>query len=166
MTDIDTLIEKLDLQPHPEGGYFRETYRSSGQIDSTNLPMDISGTRNYATCIYFLLTSDNFSAFHKIKQDEIWHFYNGAPISLHILDQKGGYQKHLVGANLENGEMPQVVVKAGDWFSSEVESMNTYALAGCTVSPGFDFKDFEMASREALIEAYPEQTELIIRLTR
>lgn len=166
MLDIETLIQKLKLQSHPEGGFFKETYRSSGQIEQTSLPHDIKGKRNYSTCIYFLLTSANFSAFHRIKQDEIWHFYLGAPISLHVLDQQGNHHKHMIGSDLMNGEHPQVVVSAGDWFASEVEAPDAFALAGCTVSPGFDFADFEMADREDLIHKYPGHSQIINKLTR
>ncbi len=113
-----------------------------------------------------MLTSDNFSAFHRIKQDEIWHFYKGSPISLHILTKDGNYEKHLIGSNLDQGEVPQFVVYGGDWFASEIESLNSCALAGCTVSPGFDFTDFEMANRQEILQIYPEHYEVIKKLTR
>lgn len=166
MYRIRDIIERLELLPHPEGGYFKETYRSDISIDKQALPSPFKSNRNFCTAIYFLLTSDNFSAFHKIKQDEIWHFYGGSPISLHIITKEGYYAKHLIGPNLENGEVPQFVVKGGDWFASEVETPDSFGLAGCTVSPGFDFEDFEMAKRQDLINRYPEMREVITRLTR
>jgi predicted cupin superfamily sugar epimerase len=166
MPRIDDIIEQLGLQKHPEGGYYNETYRSRGKIPKQALGPDFGGDRNYSTAIYFLLTSDNFSAFHRIRQDEIWHFYEGSPIRLHILDQNGKYEEVILGNDLGKMHHFQYVVQAGHWFASEVSEHDSYSLAGCTVSPGFDFEDFEMASGEQLVAKYPSQTELIKRLTR
>lgn len=157
MNKIDGIISRLQLQPHPEGGFFRETYRSDGVID-------FNGKRNYSTCIYFLLTAETFSAFHRIKQDEIWHFYDGSTIELHQISPGGKHDTILIGANFENGEIPQYVVPAGYWFGATVSG--EYGLVGCTVSPGFDFQDFELAKREKLILAFPELSEIINKLTR
>lgn len=162
---ISQIIERLNLEPHPEGGYFRETYRSSGKIQQDSLESGFEGMRNYSTCIYFLLTSNDFSAFHRIKQDEIWHFYDGSPIRLHVIDPSGTYSEHLIGRELMLGENPQVIVPAGCWFAAEVEDGNAYSLVGCTVSPGFDFRDFELRSRQELITLFPNQKELISKLT-
>lgn len=166
MTTVDSIIKGLELLPHPEGGYFKETYRSQLIIPKDILPVDFDGDRNTCTAIYFLLTSDNFSAFHKIKQDEMWHFYSGSPINLHIINGQGHYQKIMIGSNLERGELPQFVVKGGDWFASEVAEPDSHALAGCTVSPGFDFADFEMADRIELSQKFPDHQQIINRLTR
>ena len=166
MSRIDELIRHLELKEHPEGGYFKETYRSPGIIGKAALGPDFSGDRNYSTAIYFLLTSGNFSAFHRIRQDEIWHYYEGAPIRLHILKQNGTYQEVILGRDLDNLQHYQYVVQAGDWFASEVSEADSYSLAGCTVSPGFDFDDFEMASREELAARYSFASDLIRRLTR
>jgi predicted cupin superfamily sugar epimerase len=166
MTKAEKIANKLDLEPHPEGGYFKETYRSSGLISENNLGNEFSGERNYATCIYFLLTSNTFSAFHRIKQDEIWHFYKGAPIKLHIISAEGHYNYIIIGNNLDQGEVPQYVVNAKDWFAAEVIGNETYTLLGCTVSPGFDFKDFELAERDLLISKFPKHKTLINKLTR
>ena len=160
------LINALDLESHPEGGYFKETYRSDGEISKGQLGEAFTGKRNYSTCIYFLLTSDNFSAFHKINQDEIWHFYDGSPIRLHIISKNGSYSNHSIGIDIQNGELPQYVVKAGDWFAAEVEDENSFTLLGCTVSPGFSFEDFELGSRAELISQFPEHHEIIKALTR
>ena len=166
MTEAEKIAKQLQLQPHPEGGYFKETYRSHGSINQTDLSDDISGNRNYSTAIYFLLTSDSFSAFHRIKQEEIWHFYKGSPIKLHILSEKGLYTHITIGNNLENREFPQYVVSAKDWFAAEVLGLDTYSLLGCTVSPGFDFKDFELAERNVLISTFPQHNKIIEKLTR
>ncbi|WP_298533133.1 cupin domain-containing protein [uncultured Algibacter sp.] len=166
MTDAKKIANKLNLLPHPEGGYYKETYRSSGVINQENLGNDFLGERHYSTCIYFLLTSDTFSAFHRIKQDEIWHFYKGTAIKLHIISAKGLYNNVVIGNDLEKGELPQYVVNAGDWFAAEVISSNAYTLLGCTVSPGFDFKDFELAERHSLTQLFPEHQDIILKLTR
>ncbi|MCA0932383.1 cupin domain-containing protein [Lutimonas saemankumensis] len=166
MNSIENILRELELLPHPEGGFYKETYRSDNSIEPYALPGSYKSSRNFCTAIYFLLTSDNFSAFHKIKQDEIWHFYGGSAISLHIITKEGAYEKHLIGADISKGEVPQFVVKGGDWFASEIEARDSFGLAGCTVSPGFDFEDFEMADRQDLIERYPDHARIITKLTR
>lgn len=165
MTKIEEIIEKFNLNPHPEGGYFRETYRSNGEIDKNSLPISYEGNRNYATCIYFLLTSDTFSAFHKIKQDEIWHFYDGSPIKLYIISDEGLYSEHVIGSNFSEGEVPQFVVPGNHWFAAETINKEDYSLVGCSVSPGFDFKDFELPTKKELVTKFPEHQHIIERLT-
>jgi predicted cupin superfamily sugar epimerase len=153
VSDAAFWIERLDLRPHPEGGYFRETYRASESI---------------ATAIYFLLTRDAFSAFHRIRSDELWHFYAGSPITLAVLDAEGKGQlaTYALGRDPTRGESLQVVVPAGAWFAAEVASAGAYALVGCTVAPGFDFADFELGARAQLLEHYPQHRGVIERLTR
>ncbi|WP_298898818.1 cupin domain-containing protein [uncultured Psychroserpens sp.] len=162
---IQQIIKQLELQPHPEGGYFKETYRSSGEIKNDSLGDNYNGQRNYSTCIYFLLTSDNFSALHRIKQDEIWHFYNGSPIRLHVISESGIHTEHLIGNDLNKGEVPQYIVPGGCWFAAEVIDKNAYSLVGCTVSPGFSFEDFELKSRTELMALFPDKETIITRLT-
>jgi hypothetical protein len=161
----EEIILKLGLQPHPEGGYFRETYRSEGSIIEESLDEQYAGSRNYSTCIYFLLTSERFSAFHRIKQDEIWHFYFGSPIRLHIISEAGLHSEHVIGIDLERGEVPQLVVPGGCWFAAEVFEEDSYSLVGCTVSPGFSFEDFEMKGKDELTALFPKCHNLIERLT-
>ena len=165
-TRIEELIRKLELLDHPEGGYYRETYRSRGLISASELSPSFGGGRNYSTAIYFLLTSENFSAFHRIRQDEVWHFYEGSNIVLHLLKPDGSYEKVILGPDISKDHHFQCVVEAGTWFASEVEAPNSYALAGCTVAPGFDFQDFEMAQARELLAQYPAFKDLIARLTR
>lgn len=160
---VDQLIELLQLQSHPEGGYFKEKYRSN-QILS-DLP-GFSGDRHVATSIYFLLTSENFSAFHKIKQDEIWHFYEGSTIELHTISEEGTHEIHLIGSQLEKGEHMQWVVPAHYWFAAKVVEPESYALVGCTVSPGFDFDDFTLAKRDSLVKLFPKHEKVIRAFTR
>jgi len=164
--EINDLVENLALLPHPEGGFYKEVYRSEKMLSKETLPDDFSGDRSYCTSIYFLLTSENFSAFHRIKQDEIWHFYGGSTLTVHILDKEGNYTAHKVGMDFSNGEQPQLVVPAGCWFASSVPKEDSYAFVGCTVAPGFDFDDFELATRTELTAEYPQHQNIIDRLTR
>lgn len=163
---IETIVERLKMDPHPEGGFYKETYRSNQVIPEDVLGPSFQGNRNYCTAIYFLLTSDNFSAFHRIQQDEIWHFYEGSSLYVHVIHPNGIYQRHVVGINFDQGELPQLVVPAGAWFASSVKEPNQYSLVGCTVAPGFDFKDFELAERSTLVKQFPEHEKVIKQLTR
>lgn len=159
-------IQQLQLAEHIEGGAFREVYRSPLQVASTALPASFGGPRHISTSIYFLLKQDQFSAFHRIKSDELWHFYYGDPLVVYELEADGTLTEHLLGSDPEQGQQFQCVVKAGSWFASRVRAGGTYALVGCTVAPGFDFADFELAEREALVNAYPAWRSLIEELTR
>lgn len=163
---IDSLIKNLELTPHPEGGYFKETYRSTGSIPKEVLKETCNGDRSYSTGIYFLLTSDTFSALHRIKQDEMWHFYDGGPLNVHVITPKGEYYTITLGRDFENGEVPQAVVPAGAWFGASVKHENDFAFVGCTVSPGFDFLDFELAKEKDLLIQYPKHKSIIKALTR
>ena len=159
------IIKSLNLIAHPEGGYYKENYRSEGLINVNNLWEGAEGNRNYSTGIYFLLEKNQFSAFHKIKQDEMWHYYMGSTLLLHTIDENGNYNIIKIGKNLYQGEFLQYVVPANTWFASEVMDKDDFVLCGCTVSPGFDFKDFEMPSREELISLYPKHAKAINSLT-
>ena len=166
MTEVDKLVHGLGLLPHPEGGWYRETYRSDETIPISSLPMRFSGDRNVATAIYFLLTATTFSALHRIKSDELWHFYAGSTLLIHVFTPDGGYHFVRLGSNLDSGESFQVLVPQGCWFGAEVEVNDGFALVGCTVAPGFDFADFELAERTSLQQQYPQHQALIKRLTR
>jgi len=159
-------IEKYNLLPHPEGGYYAETYRASETIPQATLPTRFGGDRAFSTGIYFLLESHNFSAFHRIQADEMWHFYAGEALEVFVIDAKTGELNVVrLGNNPDNGETFQAVVPAGAWFGSRPASGSTYALVGCTVAPGFDFADFEMAECAALSQLYPQHAALIAELT-
>jgi len=166
LKDFQSIIKELKLKPHPEGGYFRETYRSRGSISAECLDNDYQGRRNFSTAIYFLLTSDLFSAFHRLHQDEMWHFYDGSPLALHVISKDGLYQTKVLGRCTAKGEELQIVVRGGDWFAATVVEPNSYTLAGCTVSPGFDFEDFKLANREELVARFPQHRQIIEALTR
>ena len=159
-------IDKLGLIAHPEGGYYRETYRSGLSIAQEALPSQFNGPRLVSTAIYFLLEGEIFSAFHRLRSDELWHFYAGAPFVVHVIEEDGRYSEISLGSNPDAGERLQAVVKAGCWFASRVKDPESFALAGCTVAPGFDFEDFELGKRSNLIKLYPQRRELIEQLTR
>ncbi|MGX1931049.1 cupin domain-containing protein [Flagellimonas sp. 2504JD4-2] len=166
MNEVDFLIKKFDLQPHPEGGYFKETYRSSGVIEQTALPLSYQGARNHATCIYFLLTSNTFSAFHKIIQDEIWHFYAGSPLKIYMISDNGEYSEQVIGNDFSAGQVAQFVVPGGYWFAAKTIEPDSYSFVGCTVSPGFDFADFVLPKRTELLDKFPQYEAIIKRFTR
>lgn len=160
------LIKQLDLQTHPEGGYFKEVYRSSDKIIKEGLPERYDSNRDAATSIYYLLEEEQFSAFHKLNSDETWHFYAGSSIILHLISPEGEYSKIILGSSPGAGTLFQFTITHGTWFAAEVADKSSFSLVGCTVSPGFDFADFEMGKREELISKFPSQSELIERLTQ
>jgi len=164
--DANYWVQKLSLQLHPEGGYYRQTYKADLVLPQNSLPARFIGPRAAATAIYFLLRGTNFSAFHRLRSDELWHFYIGAPVLVHVIAEEGQLSQILLGSDPEAGETLQAVVKAGNWFASHVKDRNSFALVGCTVAPGFDFADFELAKREELLRSYPQHRDLIERLTR
>jgi hypothetical protein len=155
-------IDRLGLEKHPEGGYFKETYRSEIEL---NLP-GYGGPRNASTAIYYLLDGQQFSAFHRIKSDEVWHFYAGSPLILYVIDDAGNLHENKLGNNPDRGEALQTVVKAYCWFAASVSEPDSFSLVGCTVSPGFDFRDLEMGRRADLIRQYPQHSDIIGRYTR
>ncbi len=148
-------IEKLNLLPHPEGGYYKETYRSEQTV----------GNRSLMTAIYFLITSRNISRFHRIKSDEMWYFHAGSPLSVHTLTKEDGHQVYKVGLDVSKGETPQLLVPANTIFGSSLDSDDAYALVSCTVAPGFDFADFELFTTEELLCLYPEHEEIIRKMS-
>jgi uncharacterized protein len=155
-------IKKLNLDEHPEGGYFANTYRSDKIIEL----FGYNGTRSVCTAIYYLLTGNQFSSFHIMKSDEIWHFYSGSSLTLFIIDSKRRLNKVILGPNFDEGERFQVVVKSGCWFAVSINKKNSYSLVGCTVSPGFDYKDWKIGNRKRLTEMYPEHKKIIEKFTR
>jgi predicted cupin superfamily sugar epimerase len=163
MPTIDNLVKQLGLIPHPEGGFYSETYRSAGGYGH---PGEIQGFRSYSTAIYFLLTKGNFSALHRIKSDEVWHFYIGDPVHIHSISPNGEYRCTILGNDFLKGEIPQYVVPAGWWFGSESVGETGYSLVGCTVAPGFDFADFELAEKENLIAKFPQHKAFIEKFVR
>jgi len=154
-------IEHLELLEHPEGGYFRETYRSADAITESGLPGRFSGSHAVSTAIYFLVLNRFPSRLHRLKSDEIWHFYEGDPITLSLLHPDKRLETIRLGRNPDNGEVFQATVPAGCWFGGTVEAPGSYALVGCTVAPGFDFTDFELGTRSRLLPEFPEHADTI-----
>jgi uncharacterized protein len=155
------IVRLLEMQLHPEGGYYRESYRAP--LILSGLPQGV--LRNASTAIYFLLPAGSFSAFHRVRSDEVWHHYDGDPLALHIIDGNGAYEKILLGHNLRAGERPQAVVPADTWQAAEPLG-STFSLCGCTVAPGFDYADFELAKREEIAAQFPERATIITRFTQ
>ena len=160
------LINKFGLLPHPEGGWYKETYRSGERLDKTMLPERFNGTRSISTAIYFLLEQGNFSAFHRIKSDECWHFYCGGSLLIYIIQDNGSMDIVSLGNNIEKGDLFQYVVPANCWFASKPANDALFSFVGCTVAPGFDFDDFEMANANDLSNKYPKYAEMIKSLCR
>jgi predicted cupin superfamily sugar epimerase len=159
--DAETLIRELALAPHPEGGFFRETFRAE------QLPFELfeRGARSASTAIYFLLSGEDFSAFHRVRSDEVWHHYAGTSLALHTLDAARGHETFTLGPRVELGERPQRVVRANVYQAARLAGPG-YALCGCTVAPGFDFADFELPTRAALAALFPSAAEMVHALTR
>ncbi|MDG4563026.1 MAG: cupin domain-containing protein [Candidatus Competibacter sp.] len=157
----DDWIAHLRLAPHPEGGYFRRGYTAELTLD---LP-DRTGPRPVATAIFYLLKGDQHSRLHRLKSDELWHFHLGSALTLHRLGRREGYVATKLGANPAAGQHLQIAVRAGCWFGATVDDPAGFSLLGCTVAPGFDFADFELANRATLIHQYPQHAALIERLT-
>jgi len=163
---VEEIIRSLNLTKHPEGGYYREIYRSNEFIPVEvleNRKNTKKPYRNISTSIYYLLVNSDVSLFHRIKSDEIWHFYQGSPLLLHILDEeKQEYRNITLGKDL----VFQVVVPKNVWFSAEILDKSSYSLIGCTVSPGFEFEDFEIAKSQDLISKFPQWENLIKKFTK
>jgi predicted cupin superfamily sugar epimerase len=157
--DAADVVRTLSLLPHPEGGFYRETFRARLAVRSA------IGPRAASTAIYFLLPAGGLSALHRVRSDEVWHYYDGDPVELHTIDTGGTHATVILGPDILGGERPQHVIEAGTWQAA-VARGERYALCGCTVSPGFDFADFEMPTREAMLRLFPALGATIERLTR
>lgn len=158
-------IKTLELIEHPEGGYFRETYRAGESIPAEALPSRYGGPRAFSTSITFLLRAGQVSHFHRLRSDEVWHFYEGGPLQFHLFDERGAYRRLRLGRDPEAGEVLQTVLPRGVLFGAELWRPRSFALCGCTVAPGFDFADFEFGRREDLLARFPRHKALIGRLT-
>jgi uncharacterized protein len=164
--DVERIIRRFGLTAHPEGGYFREVYRSDLEIHHPGVPPDREARRRGGTFIYLLLAEEQFSAFHRVRwTDEIWHLYAGSALELHLIHADGSYEQRLLTSNLDEGE-PATVVEAGCWQAARVAGRAGWALGGCTVAPGFQFDDFEMPPAAELIARYRQHEGIIRELTR
>jgi predicted cupin superfamily sugar epimerase len=157
------IIDRLELAPHPERGYYVETYRAAARVSSAVH----GGERAASTAIYFLITSDQpTTSLHRLKSDEVFHLYDGGPLDILRLCPDGSWDVARLGMHLESGERPQIVVAAGTWFGTELAAVASHCLVGCTVAPGFDFADFELAEGPELEERYPAAAPWIRRMYR
>ena len=166
MDKITEIIKAFKMSKHPEGGYFSEVFRSKELHKKESLPSRYKSDRHHYSSIYFLLKKNNFSAFHKLKTDEIWHFYSGSRLLIYIIESKDKITKIKLGSDHKSEDKFQALVKNGKWFAAEVEDNKSYSLVGCTLSPGFDFEDFELGDRIKLTKQFPEHKDIIERLTR
>jgi len=165
MKTAEYYIQKLKLTAHPEGGWFKEVYRSNEIIMKSALFGRYSNERAFSTSIYFLLESEQKSLLHKLNSDEIWHFYDGSPLKLFLLDKDGNVSEIHLGRNLDKEEVLQFTIPNGQWFCAEVQDKDSFTLTGCTVSPGFDFSDFELGAREKLFKLFPHHKDFIVKFT-
>lgn len=166
MSGADQFIHHYKLQPHPEGGWYRQGYKSDEQVAANALPERFNGDRAFSTAIYFLLEQGNFSAFHRLQSDECWHFYAGDELHIYMIHQNGNLEIISLGNDIENGQTFQYVVPARCWFASRPAPGSKYCFVGCTVSPGFEFEDFELANAKELSTMYPQHTSIIKELCR
>jgi predicted cupin superfamily sugar epimerase len=158
--DATYWIKQLNLQPHPEGGYYKEVFRSDAEVvrKSETTP------KQALTSIHYLLEGTDYSGFHRLASDEIWYFHKGEPLHIHVIDQQGNYIRHEL-SDTETGSL-SVVVPAGLWFAAAILSASGFTLVSCAVAPGFDFTEFEMAKKEALTAQYPAHTTLLGKFCR
>ncbi|HEV8270884.1 MAG TPA: cupin domain-containing protein [Chitinophagaceae bacterium] len=164
MSITNQLIKKYNLEPHPEGGWYKQTYKCNEQIAADALPERFGANRVFSTAIYFLLEKGNFSAFHRIKSDECWHFYTGDPLLIYIIEQNGELKIISLGNDFEKGQSFQHVVPANCWFAGRPAPGSEYCFVGCTVSPGFEFEDLELANATELSAIYPKHKKIIEQL--
>jgi len=156
-------IRNLNLALHPEGGYYKEVFRSPEYC--RKLPGRYNGRRNLLTSIYYLLEGHQFSTFHRLNSDEIWNFYDGCSLMLYILTKKDGLITIRLGRDLGKNEKLQLVVSRDQWFAAQPVERSGFSLVGCTVAPGFEFEDFELGKRKELLKIYPQHRDIIVRLT-
>lgn len=160
------LIQELNLLPHPEGGYYAEFHRSGHVLEEGSLPEGFKGHRNLGTTIYYMLAGNDISVLHRLPSEEIWHFHHGSAFLLHLIDQEGNYRRVRLGLDVLAGEVPCFAIPSGCWFAAEVAEEMSFALASCTVIPGFSFEDLLIPSRKELTDMFPHLIPEITRLTR
>ncbi len=155
----------MALCPHPEGGWFAEVYRSPEIIDEAALAPRYGAARCLSTSIYFLLESGQCSTLHRLASDETWHFYDGSPLTIHMIDARGRYSTAHLGPDHAMGERFQITIPHDTWFGATVDDEASHTLIGCTVAPGFEYDDFEPGNRDRLCKLHPAHRDIIIRLT-
>lgn len=153
-------ISRLNMHPHPEGGFYKETFRSEATVQRTS----DHAVKSACTSIYYLLENEDHSAFHRIRSDEIWYFHKGAPLNIYVIDADGKLQTFEL-SDSESGTL-SLVVTANLWFAAEVKDQKGFTLVSCAVAPGFDFAEFEIADADERSKEYPDYKELIKRLSK
>ncbi len=166
MQTSEYFIQRLNMTAHPEGGHYKEVYRNAETITDKELSFNFEDTRPLATSIYFLLRSGEVSHFHKLVQDELWYYHGGSPLTVSVIHPNGTYQEHHIGPDLDAGQSLQAIIPGGSIFGSWVHEPDTYSLVGCVVTPGFDFRDFQLYKTSELLALYPAHEEIIRKLTK
>ena len=167
INNADSWIEKLHLQAHPEGGFFREMFRSEETLTGMNLPDRYGGEqRSICTGIYYLLRSRDVSHLHRLASDEHWFFHTGENLTIHTISKTGVYEALPLGLDARKHALPHLTIPRGVWFGATVDEPDSFALVSCVVAPGFEFKDFELAGRQDLLKRCPGRSSLITRLTK
>lgn len=164
MNDANYYVTKLGMEPHPEGGFYKRTFESEEQTSDQELSVEFEGKRKLYTSIFFLLGSNDISHLHRLKSDELWYYHAGSPLTIHVIDENGDYKESKLGINLDEGEIPQVLVPKNSIFGSSVMDEDTFSLVGCMVSPGFEFQDFELFTQEELLSKHPQHQDVIMKL--
>lgn len=159
------IIEKFHLIPHIEGGFYKENYLANDRIPRSALPERFQGDRRFSSAIYFLLMEGQVSKLHRIASDEVWHFYLGSPLVIVEIENDGKVKSTLLGTDVLAGQHVQYMVPAGNWFGAYPLEKSEFCFVGCTVAPGFDYADFELASRDKLLSEYPHAKKVIHKLT-
>ena len=163
----EEVIKKLDLRPLPdEGGYYRQTYKSDVEFPTNGFGIDSDSMRRISTAIYFLETPNGFSALHRVRSDEVYHFYAGDPVDMIQIDDSGILSRFILGSDILNNQSPQLVVPKGKWQASRLKAGGRWALMGSTVAPGFEFEDFELADRDRMLLQFPQLSQDIRSFTR
>ena len=163
--EAEKIIKALNLSQHPEGGYYREIYRSEFLTGQAN-QLEFKEKRNLATSIYFLLQEKQVSHFHQLTSDEIWYFHAGCSVKIYTIDKVGNLKISKLGADIAREEKPQIIIPAGVIFGAEITDKESFALIGCLVAPGFEFKDFRLFTRKELLDMFVQHTEIIYKLTK
>ena len=161
--DPQYFVSKLGLTPHQEGGYYKQSFHSTESTSDQEFTISFDGKRMLYTSIYFLLTSKDISHFHRLKSDELWYYHAGSPLTIHVIEENGDYKEIKLGLNLDKGEVPQALVPKNTIFGSSVMDADTFSLVGCMVSPGFEYKDFELFTQNELLLKYPQHEVVIMK---
>ena len=165
MVTAQDIIEKLDLKPHREGGFYAESWRAPERLAVNALPPRYSGARSISTAIYYLITPESFSRLHRLRSDEIFHFYLGDPVEFLLLGAEGKGTTILVGPDVMADQVPQLVVRRGTWQGARLVPGGRFALLGTTMAPGFEYDDFEEGRRPELVAAFPAYRKAIEELS-